>query len=81
LLAAGIDGIENKLTLEDPFVGDAYGARRVREIPRTLRAATATMTKSKMLRKAFGDEVIDHYTRAAEWEQEEYDRRITDWEV
>ena len=29
----------------------------------------------------FGDEVIDHYVRAAEWEQEEYDRRITDWEV
>jgi glutamine synthetase len=81
LLAAGIDGIENKMTLEAPFVGDAYGARKVREIPRTLRAATATMTKSKMLRGAFGDDVIDHYTRAAEWEQEEYDRRITDWEV
>ncbi len=27
LLAAGIDGIENKLELEAPFVGDAYGAR------------------------------------------------------
>ena len=32
-------------------------------------------------RAAFGEEVIDHYTRAAEWEQEEYDRRVTDWEV
>jgi len=81
LLAAGIDGIENKMELEAPFVGDAYGARKVREIPRTLRAATTAMTKSKMLRNAFGDDVIDHYTRAAEWEQEEYDRRITDWEV
>ena len=30
---------------------------------------------------AFVDGVIDHYVRAAEWEQEEYDRRITDWEV
>jgi glutamine synthetase len=39
------------------------------------------MTESKMLRSAFGDDVIDHYTRAAEWEQEEYDRRVTDWEV
>ncbi|MEK1897759.1 MAG: glutamine synthetase family protein [Rhizobium sp.] len=81
LLAAGIDGIEKKMELEAPFVGDAYGARSVREIPRTLRAATVAMTESKMLRNAFGDDVIDHYTRAAEWEQEEYDRRITDWEV
>ncbi|WP_337267020.1 glutamine synthetase family protein [Oryzifoliimicrobium ureilyticus] len=81
LIAAGIDGIEKKLSLEDPFVGDAYGARRLREIPRTLRAATTTLERSKMLRAAFGDDVIDHYVRAAEWEQEEYDRRVTDWEV
>lgn len=81
LIAAGLDGIENKLELEAPFVGDAYGAREVREIPRTLRDAAAALSNSKMLRAAFGDDVIDHYTRAAEWEQEEYDRRITDWEV
>ena len=62
-------------------MGDAYGAREVREIPRTLRDAAVALTNSKMLRAAFGDDVIDHYTRAAEWEQEEYDRRITDWEV
>lgn len=81
LIAAGIDGIEKKMELEAAFTGDAYGATDVREIPRTLRAATEELTKSAMLRSAFGDDVIDHYVRAAEWEQEEYDRRITDWEV
>lgn len=81
LIAAGIDGIEKKLELEPAFVGDAYGAREVREIPRTLRAATESLRNSAMLRTALGDEVVDHYVRAAEWEQEEYDRRITDWEV
>jgi glutamine synthetase len=81
LLAAGISGIEGKMELEAPFVGDAYGGKNVREIPRTLRAATEALTGSKMLRAAFGDDVIDHYVRAAEWEQEEYDRRVTDWEV
>ncbi|CAH0341332.1 glutamine synthetase family protein [Rhizobium sp. CECT 9324] len=81
LIAAGIDGIEKKLALEAAFTGDAYGATDVREIPRTLRAATEELTQSTMLREAFGDDVIDHYVRAAEWEQEEYDRRITDWEV
>ncbi|MBW8445752.1 MAG: glutamine synthetase family protein [Arenimonas sp.] len=81
LLAAGIDGIERKLTLEPAFVGDAYGAREVREIPRTLRSAAVALNGSEMLRHAFGDDVVEHYVRAAEWEQEEYDRRITDWEV
>ena len=31
--------------------------------------------------QAMGDDVIDHYTRCAEWEQEEFDRVVTDWEI
>ena len=81
LIAAGIEGIKSKLELEPAFVGDAYGGKGVKEIPRTLRHATELLRDSAMLREAFGDDVIDHYVRAAEWEQEEYDRRITDWEV
>ncbi len=81
LLAAGIEGIENKLELEPAFVGDAYRAGDVREIPSTLRAATLALDGSKMLRAAFGDDVVDHYVHAAQWEQFELDRRVTDWEV
>ena len=40
LIAAGIAGIEGKLELEAPFVGDAYGGKNIREIPGTLRDAT-----------------------------------------
>lgn len=81
LLAAGIDGIENKRELEPEFVGDAYGGKDAREIPNTLRAASEALDNSKMLRAAFGDDVIDHYVHAANYEQFEYDRRVTDWEV
>jgi glutamine synthetase len=81
LIAAGIDGIEKKMALEEAFIGDAYGGRDVREIPKTLRDATAALHGSAMLREAFGDGVVEHYLRCAAWEQEEYDRRITDWEV
>lgn len=81
LLAAGIDGIENKRSLEHAFVGDAYGASDVREIPKTLRAATKALNGSTMLRAAFGEDVIDHYVHAANWEQFEYDRNVTDWDV
>ena len=40
LLAAGLAGIEEKLELEAPFVGDAYHGKRLREVPKTLREAT-----------------------------------------
>ncbi|MCO0638387.1 glutamine synthetase, partial [Lutimaribacter sp. EGI FJ00014] len=81
LIAAGLDGIENKLPLEPAFVGDAYHGHNIREIPSTLRDATAALDGSKMLREALSDEVIDHYVHAARWEQTEFDRRVTDWEV
>ena len=61
--------------------GDAYRGKRLREVPKTLREATALLAKSKMLRAAFGDDVVDHYVHTAEWEQFEYDRRVTDWEL
>ena len=82
LIAAGLDGIEKKMTLEPAFAGDAYDtSKKLREIPKTLRDATELLDKSKLLRSAFGDGVIDHYVHTAKWEQFEYDRRITDWEL
>ena len=81
LLAAGIDGIENKLELEPNFSGDAYLGQQLREIPKTLRAATDLLRKSTLLRSVFGTAVVDHYVHTAEWEQLEYDRRVTDWEL
>lgn len=81
LIAAGIKGIEDKLELEPAFVGDAYITKKLREIPKTLREATDTLRKSKMLKEAFGDQVVAHYVHTAEWEQFEYDRRVTDWEL
>jgi glutamine synthetase len=79
-IAAGIKGIEEKLELEPAFSGDAYKADGVREIPGSLRAATVALRNSSMLRAAMGDAVVDHYVRAAEWEQEDFDRRVTDYE-
>ncbi|MGC3938636.1 glutamine synthetase family protein [Roseobacter sp. EG26] len=81
MLAAGIKGIEDKLALAPPTTGDVYEDDKAADIPQTLRAATETLRNSKMLREAMGDDVVDHYTRAAEWEQEEFDRAVTDWEI
>jgi glutamine synthetase len=81
LIAAGLAGIDEKLELQKPFVGDAYQAAKLPEIPKTLREATETMAKSKMLKAALGEDVVEHYVHTARWEQLEYDRRITDWEL
>ena len=81
LLAAGLDGIEQKLALEPQFTGDAYAAQSARQIPKTLGAAAQALDGSAMLRAALGDQVIDHSLRAAEWELEEHDRVVTDWEL
>jgi glutamine synthetase len=81
LIAAGLKGIEDNLTLEAPFTGDAYSGKKLREVPKTLRDAIESMRKSKMLKEAIGEKVVAHYVHTAEWEQFEYDRRVTDWEL
>ncbi|SFH42267.1 L-glutamine synthetase [Palleronia marisminoris] len=81
LIAAGIRGIEEGLSLDPPHKGDAYAGNEVEEIPRTLRDAIETLKHSTMLRDAFGGAVVDHYVRCGQWEQEEFDRAVTDWEL
>ena len=80
LIAAGLAGLDEKLKLAKPFEGDAYQAAQLPEIPKTLRDATEAASKSKMLKAALGEDVLEHYLHTARWEQKEYDRRITDWE-
>ncbi len=81
LLAAGLDGIEQKMELEPEMVGDMYTAGNVREIPHNLREAADLLNSSAMYRKAFGDDVVDHYHHAAQWEISETDRVVTDFEI
>lgn len=81
LIASGLAGIDEKLELGAPHAGDAYGGRRLTEVPKTLREAAVTMDRSKFLRGALGDDVIDHYVHTARWEQAEFDRKVTDWEL
>lgn len=81
LLAAGLDGIEKKMALEPELKGDMYSAKGIREIPHNLREAADLLKNSAMLRAAFGDDVVDHYHHAAQWEISETDRVVTDFEL
>jgi glutamine synthetase len=79
LIASAIYGIENQLELPDITTGNAYtsGADR---LPSGLRDARELLAASAIARKAFGDEVVDHYVNAADVELAAYGRAITDWE-
>jgi len=79
-LAAGMAGLEEKLALGPPLAGDAYQGKKGM-IPKTLREARDRLAGSDMLRAALGDDVVEHYVRAAEVEIEDFDRVVTDYEI
>jgi glutamine synthetase len=81
VLAAGLHGIEHELELQPAYSGNVYEAGDVPDVPKTLREALGALDGSEVLRKAMGDKVVDHYLHCGRWEQQEYDRRVTDWEV
>lgn len=81
MIAAGLAGIEEGLELPSPAAGDVYDDAAAPAIPRNLGAAAEALRGSAVMRAAFGDWVVDHYVRCAEWEIEESERVVTDWDV
>ncbi|MCR3753000.1 glutamine synthetase family protein [Lentzea californiensis] len=79
LIAAGLHGVEQKLELEDEFVGNAYASDRP-TVPTTLREAAELLKASEIALAAFGKDVVDHYLNAAEVELTAFDAAVTDWE-
>ena len=50
-------------------------------LPRTLGEAAHRLTASKPARALFGDAFVDHYAATRDWEEREFRRAITDWEM
>ena len=79
-LAAGLDGIEQKIEPPPAFEGDVYGAAELPQVPRTLHEAIHELAESPWARAAFGEDVIDHYLHVFRTEQRKFDAAVTDWE-
>jgi glutamine synthetase len=79
LVAAGLRGVEESLTLPPAFDGNAYVSDAPR-VPTTLRDALTLFDQSAPARGAFGDEVVEHYVHAARVEVAAFDAAVTDWE-
>lgn len=79
LVAAGMKGVEESLELAPAFEGNAYVADAPR-VPTSLAQAASLFEHSAIARDAFGDDVVDHYVRAARVEVENFEAAVTDWE-
>ena len=80
MIAAGLNGIDQELTLEPPVTGNAYDDNTVR-VPANLRDALDLWENSELARKSFGAEVVEHYANYARVELAAYDAAVTDWEL
>jgi glutamine synthetase len=80
MLAGGLHGVQNELTLQPETVGNAYesGAPTV---PTTMREARDLLAASEVAREAFGDDVVRHYLNYADVELAAFESTVTDWEL
>jgi glutamine synthetase len=82
-LASGLWGIENRIPLPPPIVGNSYAVHHADALafPSTLWDAAQRFKRSDAARALFGDAFVDHYAATREWEEREYRKQITDWQL
>jgi len=82
-LASGLWGIENKAELGRPISGNAYAQKFPDRLglPATLWDAAQRLKKSTAARDWFGDAFVEHYAATREWEERQFRKSITDWEL
>lgn len=82
-IGSGLWGIEHRIEPDESLTGNAYEAKlpEARALPRTLWDAAQRLKASQPARALFGDAFVDHYAATREWEEREFRRAITDWEM
>lgn len=82
-LASGLYGIEHKLEPLPQVIGNAYEQQHPKELtlPATLFEAAGRLKQSKAAIEMFGEEFVAHYAGSREWEEREYRKHVSDWEL
>ncbi|MCA9619408.1 MAG: glutamine synthetase [Myxococcales bacterium] len=78
-LGAGLHGIEQAIEPPPEAKGDASEIGE--PVPRSLGAAAEALAASETARTIFGSAFVDHYVHTRRWEQAQYDKAVTDWEL
>lgn len=83
VIASGLWGIENKAEIENIVSGNAYE----QEFPEhlklspTLWDAAQKLKVSIVAREYFGDAFVEHFAASREWEEREFRKHISSWEL
>ncbi len=92
ILAAGIDGIENKLDPGEPNSDNLYSiphdelrARGLETLPSNLLQATIELERDDVMREALGEarneDYVDYFIRVKQEEWNRYHEQVTPWEI
>ncbi|MFB9147599.1 glutamine synthetase family protein [Halomonas alkalicola] len=82
-IGAGLYGIQQRLEPDEQVRGNAYELDHPEHqaLPRTLWEAAQRLKASQPARALFGDDFVEHFAATREWEEREFRRHITDWEL
>ncbi len=82
-IASGLWGIENKAEPDGWVTGNAYEQDFPDhlKLPATLWDAAQRLKQSDAARDFFGDAFVDHFAASREWEEREFRKHISDWEL
>ena len=82
-LGSGLWGIENRIEPGEPVTGNAYDMTHpaARALPRSLSEAADRLVASQAARNLFGDVFVDHFAMTRHWEEREFRKAISDWEL
>jgi glutamine synthetase len=88
MLAAGLDGIENKIELSAPVEEDLYKfdkakllSRKIETLPSSLFEAIYELKKNKLMQEVLGDHLYRKYINIKTREWNEFKIQVTKWEV
>ncbi|KGP62545.1 glutamine synthetase [Legionella norrlandica] len=82
-IGSGLYGIENELEPEVEVKGNSYDQSHSPELslPCTLWDSAQKLRHSAAAHELFGRDFVEHFAASREWEEREFRKHITDWEL
>lgn len=82
-IGSGLWGIAHQWEPYEVVLGNGYDTPQPPELalPRTLWDAAQRLRTSEAARALFGDAFVEHFAATREWEEREFRRHISDWEL
>ncbi len=88
MLAAGLDGIKNKLEPGDPVNENVFEMsdrekkrRKIEQLPGNLSEALDCLEKDDLLKNALGEHILTNFLEAKRSEWHEYISQVSGWEI